>query len=825
MRWHRVVLGLVALAAFAAHDTAYAVTGVWSQSTTRLRFGTPWSARDHAATYDPLRNRVITFGGLNNGIASSEVWGFELETGSNPPFWRAINTYGTPPQPRVRSSMVYDEVGDRVLVFGGYPTADGRLWELSLSGISSGTWGAPNVDAGGPPLADPTKDVRAVLDTARRRLLVISPEDGVWALGLNGGSWTHVSTDGLLNYIGKFGYSAVYDSNYDRLLIFGGYKETPSNACGDEYASSSVYALSLASPGSWQLIATGAPSVADGGVVFDRAGNRILVFGGERCRLSQGGSPTLGNQLWALSLDVGGYVWHIVNVTGAIPAGRYAHTATLTLGRDLYIFGGVSNGNAALATTYRFRPPAVPMPEPRARHVAVYDPNRFRMILWGGDDGHRLFSQDVWAMTLYPGGTPSWSKLAVTVNDGITTFGTRGAAAVFDTRRNVVYVHGGAPTLSMSPFGALYQLSFPSPTTAVWSQVPLLGGTTPSFRMFHSLAYDSTGDKLYAFGGWDGVQALGDTYQGALSDQGIQWAQVATPPAAAPAARYGHVSFFDTKRRRLTVMGGEVDPQADPPQNESVIAPIWGLNVTGTPAWATISTYGGPVNLRFSSAVYNNYFDRAYLTGGCFNSNYILSNERTWICWLYDDPVLQSSWGYYSFDGAPSNHIDQHTSVFDPVNGRLIRFGGSFFGDGNPAGNSTAPTNVTNLSYQLTLPSWVYDSVWSQIASYGAIGAGGAARIQREQAQAEAAPGPMIVTGGLGSRPVSFRAGGSAPGSSLRVQVYDVRGRLIQVLDAHSNDLTWDRKDRGGQKVAPGIYFYRAIAGSLTAQGKLLLTK
>jgi hypothetical protein len=454
MRLHRLIPCLIALATLAASGVAGATTGTWSQTATRLKTGTstPYPLREHAAVYDPVRNRVLAFGGddpsVFPGPYTNEVWALELSTSPNPQNWHIVYTSDAPgcthPNARARASMIYDPETDRVLVFGGYSPSglNGLLWELQLVSIPTNpTWCQLDDDpAGRPASSTASSDVRAVFDSARRRLLVVSPTQGVYAIGLSGGAWTQVYQGSLGGYIGDQGYSAVYDSNSDRLLVFGGRKSLPSNLCADEYGSSTVYALALENPTSWQAIATGAPSVADGGAAFDAAGNRVLVYGGERCAASAGGAQPLDTQLWELSLNVGGYTWQVVTAGGTVPPGRYAHSATIILARDIYVFGGTANGTSDFATTYKFQPTDLALPEPRARHVSVYDPVRQRMIVWGGDDGFRLFSSDVWAMSLQPNSVPSWSKLNVTVPGNITAFGTRGAAAAFDTRLGVMYV-------------------------------------------------------------------------------------------------------------------------------------------------------------------------------------------------------------------------------------------------------------------------------------------------------------------------------------------------------------------------------------------------
>lgn len=836
MRLHRVVASLFAVVILAASSAAHSTTGTWSSTTTRLLPVYPFDAyglREHAAVYDPKRDRVLVFGGQDQHVTGIydpykfELWAFELISGSNP-YWHRIDTCNLGssgcPSGRSRPSLIYDALQDRILVFGGfYPSGlQGRLWELRFNDPAG--WDSLNLGSGGPAPSTTDIDVRAVHDTARRRLLVISPNEGVFAVGLDGGAWSTVFSGPLTGYIGGYGYSAVYDSNSDRLLIFGGRKTDASNLCANEYGSNAVYALSLESPSSWQQIASGGPSpYSEAAATFDRDANRVLLYGGEKCGQSAEGRQ-LDPSVWELSLNGASppYTWQVVQSSGPLPLSRFAHSATLTLRREIYVFGGTSNGSTNFATTYKFVPTDPPIPESRARHVTVYDPRGQRMILWGGDDGFRAF-KDVWAMSLLPGASPSWTKLTVS---GTPPVATRGAAAAYDTRRGVMYVQGGNSLGNpYGPVSDFYQLSFPTPTTAAWS-VPNQTGTAGN-RMFHSMAYDSTGDHLYIFGGWDGYDSLNTTVEMTPEGNGVQWAQVATTPN--PGKRYGHTSFFDSVYRRLVIMGGEGNPYGG-----GSVAPVWGLSVTGIPTWATIYSFGGPGNLWFASAAFRNYGARAYITGGWFNPVNVWSNQPIWSYWLFDDPQWQSGWGSYLFTGAPSNHIYQHTSIYDRLGNRVIRFGGSVFaGMQQTHPYDTAPTNVMNLSYALATPDWMYDSVWSQIALYGvAAGGGGGGGSPHPKKYVTdsfntpiSTPSRIVVRGGMGSASLRFRIEGSRENAPLRVQIFDVRGRLVRTLQSTESDITWDRLDRTGVGVSPGIYVYRAVAGTLSSKGKLLLTR
>ena len=91
----------------------------------------------HAAIYDPVRDRLVFFGGYDGGF-KNDVWALSL---SGTPTWTELHPTGTAPTPRDATPAVYDPVRDRMIFFGGL---DGSvqlndLWALSLSGTPAWT--------------------------------------------------------------------------------------------------------------------------------------------------------------------------------------------------------------------------------------------------------------------------------------------------------------------------------------------------------------------------------------------------------------------------------------------------------------------------------------------------------------------------------------------------------------------------------------------------------------------------------------------------------------------------------------------------------------
>lgn len=309
----------------------------------------PGPRSGHSAIYDPVRDRMVVFGGPVN-----DAWALSL---AGAPAWVELAPTGVLPGTHSYHSAIYDPVRDRMVVFGG--CCDGaeysnRVWALSLAGAPVWTELVP---AGTPP-------------------------------------------------VGRIGHTAIYDPVRDQLVVFGGrgYASEP----GDHYFND-AWALSLSGTPTWTaLTPTGAPPEArsDHGAIYDPVGDRMVVFGG------RGGSSSVFNDFWALSL-AGTPAWAQIPA-GPPPVEHDGHSAICDPVRQrMVVFGGIVEGVAyssdVLELTLTGTPaqaglaPAGTPPSGREHHSAMFDPNRDRMVIFGGSsDGGDL--ADVWALTW---GTPA----------------------------------------------------------------------------------------------------------------------------------------------------------------------------------------------------------------------------------------------------------------------------------------------------------------------------------------------------------------------------------------------------------------------------------
>jgi hypothetical protein len=183
------------------------------------------SARfDYSLIYDAAHQRMILFGG-NDGSSNglNDLWALNL---SGTPTWTRIYAAGSPPTPRYSHSAVYDEAGQRMILFGGVVEAafTNDAWALSLSGTAAWTKLAP---AGIPPSA--RCEHVAICDGANRRMFVFGGDDGIgpkndlWVLTLSGPmEWHPVFTGGAAPSV-RIGSSAAYDPASASMILFGGW--------------------------------------------------------------------------------------------------------------------------------------------------------------------------------------------------------------------------------------------------------------------------------------------------------------------------------------------------------------------------------------------------------------------------------------------------------------------------------------------------------------------------------------------------------------------------------------------------------------------------
>jgi hypothetical protein len=187
---------------------------------------------DHTAVYDGKRRQMIVFGGRHadgkTDHVDNDVWALDLDPASKTfEHWHQLAVEGTPPLGRTDHAAVFDPHKDRMLVYGGYNKEKrellGDTWALCLGASSSGGghWQQIKTRHSWPPRR---RHVVGVLDTARNWFVICGGfgEEGylndVWALDLAADVWVDI-TPGPQP---RLDHQAIFDPRGGRLVVYGG---------------------------------------------------------------------------------------------------------------------------------------------------------------------------------------------------------------------------------------------------------------------------------------------------------------------------------------------------------------------------------------------------------------------------------------------------------------------------------------------------------------------------------------------------------------------------------------------------------------------------
>ncbi len=766
--------------------------------------GTPPAAREgHSAIYDPVRDRMLVFGGSGAAGCLNDVWVLSL---AGTPAWTALAPAGTPPSVRREHSAIYDPVRDRMVVFGGDRPGNpcwsdipyyNDVWSLSLSGTPAWTQVTPG---GGAP--DRRGAHSAIYDPVRDRMVIFggfrygSPTDpytvpridyqDTWALSLSGDpAWTCVTTTGALPEP-RDAHCAIYDPVRDRMLVVYGWQDVSCYAGGGSpHFIHDAWALSLSGTPTWTALPSPPGDRTYSSAIYDPGQDRMVILGGNDWGV-------YCTDLLALSLS-GAPVWSVL--TEAPSARRYSSAIDDPVGDRMVVFGGLDQIGSRMNDVWtldegdtpvwtRLLPAGTP-PSARFTHSAICDPARGRMLVFGGYDG--VFRNDIWALSLL--GTPTWTQLAPT---GTPPSVRNRHTAIYDPVRDRMLVFGGwSGAAYLDDVWALSLAGAPA-----WTQLAC-SGTPPSARAGHSAIYDAAADRMIVFAGSSGTGSLNDVW--ALSLAGTPaWTQLA-PTGTPPGARALHGAVCDALRSRMVVFGGDAGTGSG--SNDT-----WALSLLGSPAWTQLAPGGTAPSARYAhSTIYDSFLDRLWVFGGFSTS----ALDDAWSLVWDGNPtdVLASlvsadataervrlEWALGS--GAPSA-----ATVYRRTDSTPWQALGTVSGDGtrHVRYEDGAVTAGVRYGYRLRLAAsgtetfagetWVMVPVAASFALHGAQ------------------PNPAVEDG----LKVRFTL---PDGSRAALEVYDVRGRRVwgQEVGALGGGEHVLRVDAGA-RLAPGVYLVRLVRG------------
>ena len=199
-------------------------TNQWSRKTTE---DTPFM-EDHQAVYIAAQKGAYFFGGQNEEIRSLDnLWFLNLDPNSTAFYqWKLLHPKGKTPPPRTDHCMIYDDLQNRLLIYGGWDRIEDKYtsntWEFLFESMK---WRKMKkkmkLSQFSPP---PRRHAGSALDEKNHLWIIFGglgnggPLNDTWVFNLSENSWTNVSPGPAP----RLDHSLLYDPNNGNLYLLGG---------------------------------------------------------------------------------------------------------------------------------------------------------------------------------------------------------------------------------------------------------------------------------------------------------------------------------------------------------------------------------------------------------------------------------------------------------------------------------------------------------------------------------------------------------------------------------------------------------------------------
>ncbi len=296
--------------------------------------------------------------------------------------------------------------------------------------------------------------------------------------------------------------SMAYASQSDRVIIFGG--SAPAGQ-GSSILLNETWAYDFNSNTWTNMSPTISPRGFHDPIVYDSESDRVILFGGI-LRWKSGGVPRtyFSNEIWAY--DFNSNTW--TNLTPSeSPTGRYGHALAYDSESDRTIlFGGFTEVGGRNDETWSYdlnsnswtemNPTSIP--PPRDTHAMAYDAESDRVILLGGDVGGIVLSNRTWA---YDFNADKWTEM----NPATSPPARWTHTMAYDAESDRILLFGGKNSPDGPPNSETWSYDF---NANMWANMN--AGRSPSIWGVRRMAYDSESDRTVLFGSTSFPQPYGN---------------------------------------------------------------------------------------------------------------------------------------------------------------------------------------------------------------------------------------------------------------------------------------------------------------------------
>jgi len=344
--------------------------------TERVVAEAPYQRDDHVMAYDPVRERVVLFGGRFASVRLDDTWEWDGER------WEQREPASSPPSD-VHDTLAWDGRRETILFHGG---RSAETW----------AWDGEDWTRLSPDRSPPSQEGPAAAWDSGRRLVVLSGPDrasSVWTW--DGSSWSESS--GWAEWPSGRHYPALAaDTTRGRVVLFGG-NASPAGSCGNPQGSL------CSDTWTWDGLEWRRedpehhPSARrQHGIAHHAGRGTTVLFGG--CVPGDPGSDNCDGSALADTWEWDGEDWARRSPETSPPA-RYAHLMAWDAGRgEVVLHGGLAMDEGTCGVQddrhcgdtwtwdgedWSLRP-AGESPPPRSLSALAYDPGSASLVLYGG---------------------------------------------------------------------------------------------------------------------------------------------------------------------------------------------------------------------------------------------------------------------------------------------------------------------------------------------------------------------------------------------------------------------------------------------------------
>jgi hypothetical protein len=315
----------------------------------------------HGMIFDPASDSLWSFGGVSADAQgndfSNDVWRFDL--GAADPRWTLVPIAGLKPPPSIFHSTVYDPLRKRMIVYGGLldrrggsrtPADGNNVWFLDLSTPENPSWSRQSV-AG---IAG-DRFAHAATYVASADAMVVSggsdssdrPINSQYALMLGEASlsWLRLANAG---FQARFGHALIHDAAGQRLLAYGG-QVSSSGFTSTRNLDTLDLSAGLDGADRWTRLSTSNAGLSRAFMAhfFDAERGLWWIHGGQES------SNGFSRRLSALDLSQPDPTWNETNLVQNGPLDRFAHAAAWDPERGIAWFQGGSPDNQRTYADFR----------------------------------------------------------------------------------------------------------------------------------------------------------------------------------------------------------------------------------------------------------------------------------------------------------------------------------------------------------------------------------------------------------------------------------------------------------------------------------------